>query len=194
MFPKDIESKPPLTLVHFMGYENQPLSRECLNTTNNDISNKEVFIHKVTRRKSESESTPLKEPRCFSSLKLPGPAAEWVASVLYKPKWRGHDRICWKAPHCSIPLSVWLQLLSGFFFFFLLREQRWVPSHLMGYLLGPPLTLHFSSDLSVFCESLNQHHYWNCQASPTDTMHDWLASSSAGETSGDRSVARSALE
>lgn len=36
------------------------------------------------------------------------------------------------------------------FFFFLLREQRWVPSHLMGYLLGPPLTLHFSSDLFCF--------------------------------------------
>lgn len=86
MFPKDIESKPPLTLVHFMGYENQPLSRECLNTTNNDISNKEVFIHKVTQKKSESENTPLKEPRCFSPLKLPGSAAKWVASVLYKPK------------------------------------------------------------------------------------------------------------
>lgn len=72
MFPKDIESKPPLTLVHFMGYENQPLRRECLNTTNNDISNKEVFIHKVTQKKSESENTPLKEPRCFSPLNYLG--------------------------------------------------------------------------------------------------------------------------
>ena len=68
VFPKDTkdtESKLPWPLVHFVGYENQPLRSACLNTPTMALGSEEVFIHKVTRRKSESENTILKEPCCF---------------------------------------------------------------------------------------------------------------------------------
>lgn len=62
---------------------------------------------------------------------------------------------------------------SPFFFFFFLRKERWVPSHLMGYLLWPPLTLHFSNDLVCFLWILQSAPLLKLSGEP-DWYNAWL--------------------